>query len=180
MPAWGAATVTRRSAMKKILFALAALLLAAPAARAADTRDLSDIRGFNYTPASVDHYALWTQYDAAEVDRDFGYADRLKLNMARVFVRYADWEADPAKFRGNFDSFFRIADKHHIRIMLVLSPVAEAIDDFAGTRQVAQDAKLDLWAKSVLAMARNKRALRFWDVANEPDLPSRGAANVAH
>jgi hypothetical protein len=166
--------------MPRLLFALLALALLAPAAHATDARDLSDIRGFNYTPASVDHYQLWTQYNAAEVDRDFGYAVQLKLNMARVFVRYADWQADPAKFRANFDSFFRIADKHHIRIMLVFSPVAEAIDNFTGAQQVAQDARLDAWAKAIIAMARGKKAIRFWDVANEPDLPSRGPANVAH
>jgi len=166
--------------MKRILLALAALLLSGPAAYAADARDLSDIRGFNYTPASVDHYALWTQFNAAEVDRDFGYAGQLKLNMARIFLRYADWQPDPSRFKANFDSFLRIAAKHHIRIMLVLSPVAEGIDNFSGPQQAAADAKLDVWANAILAMAKGKTAIRFWDVANEPDLPSRGDANVAH
>lgn len=166
--------------MKSILLALALLPLAMPSAYAADAKDLSDIRGFNYTPASVDHYALWTQYNAAGIDRDFGYADSLKLNMARIFVRYADWQADPGRFRSNFDSFFRIADKHHIRIMLVLSPVAEVIDDIPLPQQAAADAMLDAWAKAIIAMAKGKSAIRFWDVANEPDLPSRGSANVAH
>ena len=166
--------------MKRILLALAFSLLAAPTAYAADAKDLSDIRGFNYTPASVDHYALWTQYKAAEVDRDFGYADGLKLNMARIFVRYADWQADPVKFRANFDSFFRIADKHHIRVMLVLSPVVEAIDDIPTPQRAAAEAKLDVWARAIIGMAKGKTAIRFWDVSNEPDLPSRGPANLAH
>lgn len=166
--------------MKRFLFALALLLLAVPSAYAVDAKDLSDIRGFNYTPASVDHYALWTQYNATEVDRDFGYADSLKLNMARIFVRYADWQTNPATFRSNFDSFFRVANKHHIRIMLVISPIAEAIDDIPASQQTSADVKLDTWAHEIIAMAKGKPAIRFWDVSNEPDLPSRGPTNVAH
>ena len=159
---------------------LALLPLAANAAPSRTVTDLSDIRGFNYTPASVDHYALWTQYNPDEVDRDFGYAGQLKLNNARIFVRYADWLEDPVRFRKNFDSFMAIAARHHIGIMLVLSPVAEAIDNKTGQAQKDADAKLDVWARAILAMAKAKPIIRFWDVANEPDLPSHGADNVAH
>ncbi|HEY4077991.1 MAG TPA: hypothetical protein VGM26_13760 [Rhizomicrobium sp.] len=150
------------------LLALNLVLCVLPVAAAAPP-DLSSIRGFGYNSASVEHYGFWTQMNPAEVDRDFGYANLLKLNAARISVRYADWEKDPVLFARNFGSFMDIAAKHHIGVMLTLAPPAEYLDGMSGQAQKDADAKLKVWALALLKLARGKTAIQFWDVANEPD-----------
>ena len=55
--------------------------------------DYSDLRGFNYNPVSAKNGDdKWTHYNHAEVDRDFGYAERLKLNAVRMFLSYHAWQ----------------------------------------------------------------------------------------
>src|SRR5882757_10092601 len=77
----------------------AMLALASPAiARSGGIKyapDYSDLRGFNYNPISAKNGDdKWTHFNHAEVDRDFGYAERLKLNSVRVFLSYKAWTAD--------------------------------------------------------------------------------------
>jgi len=94
-----------------------ALMSTAASARSGGLKyapDYSDIRGFNYnTASSLNTQDEWLHYNHAEVDRDFGYAERLKLNSVRVFLSYKAWAADKAKFRANLRDFVRTAAAHH-------------------------------------------------------------------
>jgi hypothetical protein len=104
--------------------ALAACLASNPAAAAGEprfTKDYSNVRGFNYTPASAQGYtAEWQNYSHAEADRDMGYAQKLNLNMARVFLSYNAWLADKAVFKSHIRDFVRTANAHGIGTMFVL------------------------------------------------------------
>src|SRR6266540_316719 len=61
--------------------------------------DYSNVRGFNYTASGARGYAAqWQQYNHDEVDREMGYAAKLNLNLARVFLSYNAWLADKATF----------------------------------------------------------------------------------
>ena len=41
---------------------------------------------------------LWMDYDGEVIDRELGYAERLKLNTVRVFLQVAVYGATPSSF----------------------------------------------------------------------------------
>jgi hypothetical protein len=144
-------------------------LILGGAAQAAAPRDMSNVRGFNYTPASVTNEALYMQYDDAEVNRDFGYARSLNLNQARIFARYAEWKQDTAKFRDSFRKVMAAAKRHNLQLMFVLAPGRALIDVPATSTQAAADAEVKRWVTDLLQMAKGHKEVLAWDVANEPD-----------
>ena len=53
------------------------------------TVDYQKLRGFNYTqPDAANDRVFWAEYHHDIVDRDMGYAERLHLNSARIFLSY--------------------------------------------------------------------------------------------
>ena len=53
-------------------------------------KDYSFVRGFNYTQSNVwTDVNFWEEYDHDIVERDLGYAERLRLNSARIFSAFA-------------------------------------------------------------------------------------------
>ena len=83
--------------------------------------DYSDVHGFNYNTISSRGYQdEWQSYNHAEVDRDMGYAQRLRLNTARVFLAYKAWQADKVKFHANIRDFVRTAYAHGVGTMFVI------------------------------------------------------------
>src|SRR5579863_4124599 len=98
--------------MKSLLFGMGIVFLLANSAQAAAPRDLSGIRGFNYFPVSVTNEQIFLQYDDAEVNRDFGYAQSLKLNQVRTFVLYSEWSANTPKFRDSFAKLLAAVKRH--------------------------------------------------------------------
>ena len=66
------------------------------------------IRGFNYTqPDSRDDRDFWLHYSHETVDRDMGYAERLRLNSARIFLSYSAYRDDPDSFFAHVRDFVR-------------------------------------------------------------------------
>ena len=138
------------------------------AAQAAAPGDLSWVRGFNYTPASVTNEALYMQYDDKEVNRDFGYARSLNLNQARIFARYSEWKQDRAKFEDSFRKVMAAAKRHDIGLMFVLAP-GRTIVDAPADKKAEASAQAKEWVTDMLAMAKGHKEVFAWDVANEPD-----------
>lgn len=152
--------------MKLLLAAVVGVaLFASGMAHAAAPRDLSTVRGFNYTPASVDNEQLYLQYDDAEVNRDFGFAQSLKLNQVRAFLRYSEWATDTPKFRDSFRKLLAAVKRHDMQVMFVLVPPREQ-DGGSSDRAERQ---LTAWLTDVLGMAKGHPEMLAWDVANEPD-----------
>jgi hypothetical protein len=154
-----------------LLFALA-LLAANTSAQSAHSAtvpiDLSAVRGFNFTPVSADaHEAFWLTYPAEEIDRDFGYAQQLNLNQVRTFVRFDAWDQDSKTFDESLNRFMDAAQRHHLGVMLVLAPSAKVMN----LPPAEADAKLKAWVVALAKIVRDKPAMAFWDVANEPDWP---------
>src|ERR1035438_161066 len=88
--------------------AICALAFAAVAAGANVPKDLSNVRGFNYASSSArGHTATWTKYNAAEVERDLGYAQRLNFNQVRVFTPYRPGTANKDAFPKTLFHFVR-------------------------------------------------------------------------
>lgn len=133
-------------------------------------KSLSDVRGFNYTPASAQRsWDMWLQFNAQEVDRDLGYANELRLNQTRVFLPFGAWQQDPQTFSSNLADFMDIAHKHRIGVMLVLVPYMARPGAGNDVAPGDLDAKMQTWIKAVADIVKDKPSMAFWDVQNEPD-----------
>ena len=153
--------------------------------------------GANYLPANaINQLEMWQAetFDPATIDKEFGWAAGLGMNVMRVYLHDLLWEQDREGFKRRIDTFLAIAAKHGIKPMFVLfdscwdpfpklgpqhppipgvhnsgwlqSPGAAALID---TRQ---HARLEAYVKGVIgAFAKDDRILA-WDVWNEPTSPS--------
>jgi hypothetical protein len=150
--------------------------------------------GANYTPANaINQLEMWQAdtFDPARIDRELGWAAGIGMNTMRVFLHDLVWQQDAAAYQRRIDQFLSIADKHHIKPMLVLfdsvwdphpklgkqrepkpgvhnsgwmqGPGAEALQD------TAQHARLETYVKGVVGAFANDRRVLAWDMWNEPD-----------
>lgn len=104
-------------------FAALALSGAAFAPGSAQVRvdDPASVTGAIYIPSNAYNAPqMWKNFDPAEVDRDLGYAQVIKLNALRVWASYEYWQMAPAKFQANFERFLGIAQKHRMRVLISL------------------------------------------------------------
>jgi hypothetical protein len=165
--------------MKPAHFLSILLLAVLTASAQKPSPDLTNVRGFNYTP-SLDtsigprgHAALWLKYDAAQVDRDLINARRLNLNQVRVFVAYSAWKTDPDLFNRNLLSFLHACQHHGIGVMLGLIDQPRPV---APSTELPPD--LRTWLEDMVKLTANEPALQFWDAANEPDGAARNGPDA--
>ncbi|MDM3870068.1 cellulase family glycosylhydrolase [Porticoccus sp. W117] len=79
--------------------------------------------GFNYAPRyAINQLEMWQKetFDPEVIDQELGWASEIGFNMARVFLHDLLWEQDRKGFLKRVDQFLAIADKHNIKVMLVL------------------------------------------------------------
>lgn len=58
--------------------------------------DFSLIRGANYVPSyAKNDVQTWLHYDHNIIDRELGYAEKLRLNSVRIFLQYLVYEDNP-------------------------------------------------------------------------------------
>jgi len=155
----------------RLSFAIVILILQSPLLVSATIpKTLSDVRGFNYTPASAQRsWDMWLHFNAHEVDRDFGYANELRLNQTRVFLPFGAWEQDPKTFSSSLSEFMDITYQHHIGVMLVLVPYMAGPGAANDIAPGDLDARMQTWIKAVANIVKDKPSMAFWDVQNEPD-----------
>lgn len=161
------------------------LSTALPAAEPAD--DFSGMRGANYVPSYArNDVQLWMDYDPAVVDRELGYAARLRLNTVRVFLQYAVYERDPQRFLERFESFLSLCEKHQIRMMPVVfdscfgdfPDLAQYVDKnwmaCPGQNRLGREhwPQLEQYVRDVVGGHRDDRRIVMWDVMNEPTCTS--------
>jgi hypothetical protein len=136
------------------------------------TADLSTIRGANYRGAGAANTTdYWAHYSPAETERDFGYADRLKLNQLRVFVNLASWQADQAAFRHNVVDLARACDRHHLGLMVTIGDTQA----FIAEDRTIDPARIREFITDLVATLGREPALAFWDASNEPDYNAANA-----
>jgi hypothetical protein len=155
--------------------------------------------GSNYIPKSaINELEMWQEetFDPVEIDKELGWAEALGMNTMRVFLHDLLWQQDAAGFRKRLDQFLTIAQRHHIRPILVLfdscwdplphlgpqhppipgvhnsgwvqSPGAAALGDSK------QYPRLKAYVQGVVgAFAKDERVLA-WDVWNEPGSDNSG------
>lgn len=135
--------------------------------------DYSDMRGVNYSPASSANTGSgWLNYSHQGVDRDLGYAERMRLNTLRTFISYEAYLKDKNGFRAHLIDLVRSANAHGLGVMLTL-PAGVVGGPPSHEITLTPEFKADLRAFAqflVDAVGNGKEAgLAFWDVANEPD-----------
>ena len=136
-------------------------------------------------------------FDAATIDRELGWAEGLGFNSVRVFLHDLLWKQDAQGFVKRLDQFLSIADKHHIRVMLVLfdsvwdpepalgtqrapkphvhnsgwvqSPGAKALQD------PSKWGDLEAYVKGVVGRFHADPRVDAWDIINEPDNPNKNS-----
>jgi hypothetical protein len=150
--------------------------------------------GSNYIPAdAINQLEMWQEasFDAAQIDKEMGWAQNMGMTTMRVFLHDALWQQDAPGFKKRIDAFLTIAARHGIKPLLVLfdscwdpnpklgvqhppipgvhnsgwvqGPGAQALAD------PAQYPRLEGYVKDVVgSFARDSRILG-WDVWNEPD-----------
>jgi hypothetical protein len=195
---------TRIVRMLACLLAGATLLAAQqpwpPSKAAAWYRQQPWLVGSNYIPAdAINELEMWQAdtFDAQRMDTELGWAESLGMNTMRVFLHDLLWREDAEGFRARLNTFLAIADKHHIRPLLVLfdscwdpnpqpgrqhaptpgvhnsgwlqSPGAKALDD------PAQYGRLEAYVKGVVGAFANDKRILGWDVWNEPDNTNGGS-----
>ena len=134
-------------------------------------KDLSHVRGFNYTAANVaasprHHIDHWVSYKRAETEFDLDLAKRLNLNQVRVFVPYQAYVHDKAALREHLLHFVRACHERDIGVMPVVTYSREMISN-KDSRPLARE-----WAAFLVETLSGEPGLAFWDVMNEPDWPT--------
>ena len=149
------------------------------------TVDYQKLRGFNYTqPDAANDRVFWAEYHHDIVDRDMGYAERLHLNSARIFLSYDFYKENPDRFLANVKDFVQTAWKHGISknpiifmgfrfredelpwsgFMLEagLKPIYKTLED-PSCWYIGEKYFDDLYEA-----IGHEEGLLFWDIANEP------------
>lgn len=161
---------------------LLAVLTAAMAAEQPHD-DFSWIRGANYVPSYArNDVQIWMDYDPKVIDKELGYAEKLKLNSVRIFLQYAVYKQNPEQFLDRFENFLSLCDKHGIRAMPVVfdSCFGEFpdLDNYRNKDWMANPGQnvlgpefwpeLEKYVQDVVGNHRNDKRILIWDVMNEP------------
>ena len=150
--------------------------------------------GANYVPSdAINQLEMFQEatFIPSLNDRELGLAEAIGMNTMRVFLQDQLWQQDPKGFVRRLDTFLTIAQRHHIRPILVLfdscwesnphlgpqhppipgvhnsgwvqSPGAKELSD------PSYEPKLKEYVVGVVsAFAKDDRVLA-WDIWNEPD-----------
>ena len=150
--------------------------------------------GANYVPSDAINQLEMFQaatFNPALNDKELGLGESIGMNTMRVFLQDQLWEQDPKGFTKRLDEFLAIAQKHHIRPLLVLfdscwdpnpklgpqHPPIPGVHNsgwvqspgMKGITDPGYEPKLQAYVEGVVgAFAKDDRILG-WDIWNEPD-----------
>ena len=152
------------------------------------------LAGTNFNPSTAINQLEFFQadtYDEVTIDRELGWSADLGLNMHRVYLHNLLWSQDKNGFIKRLDNFLSMADKHGIKIMLVLlddvwhplpklgkqpDPIPHVHNSGwvqAPGAAILGDLKrhkgLEPYIKGVISHFANDDRVVAWDLYNEPD-----------
>lgn len=154
--------------------------------------------GSNYVPANaINELEMWQAdtFDAARIDLELGWAQKLGMNTMRVFLHDLLWQQDPAGFKQRIDRFLTIAAKHDIKPIFVLfdscwdpepklGPQHPPIPGVHNSGWVqspgvamtdpSQYPRFEQYVKDIVGSFGKDNRVLAWDVWNEPDNPGGG------
>ena len=150
--------------------------------------------GCNYIPSTAENdLEMWQAdtFDPVTIDRELGWAQGLGFNCIRVFLHDLLWQQDSSGFLERLDRFMVIAEKHHLKVVLVIFDSCWDPDprlgpqppprpfvhnsrwvQCPGREYLAHPERLDElkpYVQGVIGHFRDDERIAFWDVYNEPN-----------
>ena len=175
----------RKRAHWLFVLCLTALLPFAGLMGATKPDDFSWIRGANFVPSYArNDVQIWLDYDPAVIDRELGYAKRLKINTVRVFLNPAIYEHDPKLFLERWENFLSLCEKHKIQAMPALfdscfDPQVVDLKDYKdkkwmpapGFSRLGEKDRpaMEAYIHAVVGKYKDDPRIVMWDVVNEPE-----------
>ena len=168
-------------------------------------RETGSIRGCNYLPrTAVNMTEMWQAdtFDPDTIDQELGWAEQAGYNSVRIFIQYLVWEADPAGMKARLDRFLSIADRHHIRTMIILfcdcafsgrepylGPQAEPVPGVHNSQWVPSPGfdrmtdpeafpDLERYVKDLVGHFGQDPRVLIWDLYNEPGNSDMGEKSL--
>jgi hypothetical protein len=131
-------------------------------------------------------------FDGDRIDLELGWAEGLGINTLRVFLHEMLWEKDSGGFNSRVGKLLKLADKHKMRVILVLfDSFGDPYPELGRQRQPKQGVRDSVWAQSpgakgLVDPVQTERSLSYvkevvnyfsidkrilaWDVWNEPEM----------
>jgi len=159
------------------------------------------LAGFNYLPSNAINQLEMFQaetFSPEVIDREFGFAEQLGFNTARIFLHDLLWVQDSEGFLNRCEQVLSIAERHGIRVMFVLfdscwhpiprlgpQPAPLPFTHNSGwvqspgieiLRDPARGGHLQAYVQGVVQRFASDRRVITWDIWNEPDNFDGGAA----
>jgi hypothetical protein len=150
--------------------------------------------GSNYIPNyATNQMDMWQAdtFNTDRIDLELGWAEDLGMTTMRVFLHDLLWQQDSSGFKRRIDRFLRVADKHHIKPILVLfdscwnpfpetgpqPPPRPGIHNSRWLQSPGAKALMDPerytrlldYVRGVVGAFGDDRRILAWDVWNEPD-----------
>lgn len=130
-------------------------------------------------------------FDTTTIDRELGWAEKIGMNVMRVFLHDLVFENDATGFYDRINRFLEIADRHHIKILFTIfdscwDPFPKAGQQRAprpfvhnsgwvqspgqlALKDSTQYPRLEKYVKSIVGKFAQDPRIIGWDVWNEPD-----------
>lgn len=156
--------------------------------------------GANYLPRdAINQLEMWqaATFNPQEIDQEFGWAQTIGMNTMRVFLHDLLWQEDSKGFTQRLNTFLQIAQKHHIRPVLVLfdscwdpnphlgpqHPPVPGIHNsgwvqspgLAALRDPSQLPRLHAYVTGIVGAFAHDPRILAWDVWNEPEADNSGS-----
>jgi hypothetical protein len=162
--------------------------------------------GCNFLPSTaVNDVEMWQAdtFDAATIDRELGWAQRLGFNTVRVFLNYVVWKDDPQGLKERFAGFLEIADRRGIGVMPILfddcnfagrvakaGPQPGPVPGVHNSQWVSSPPlamvtdrsawpELEGYTKDMVGTFGRDRRVLIWDLYNEPGNSSMGEKSLS-
>ncbi len=155
--------------------------------------------GGNYIPRNaINQLEMWQAetFSPATIDEEFGWAEGIGYTTMRVFLHDLLWQQDAKGFIARIETVLALADKHHIRLMLVFFDACWDPNPHLGAQRapkphvhnsgwmqspgravladpVKQDALKD-YVVGIVSHFKADRRVVLWDLFNEFDNGYRG------
>ncbi len=147
---------------------------------------------------------MWQResFDPGTLDEELGWAEKAGYNNLRVFLQYLVWRQDPERLKRRLDRFLQIANRHHLRVMLVpfcdrsvagrapyLGKQDEAVPGVHNSGRVPSPGlervidraawpDLERYVKDLVSRFGKDRRVLIWDLYNEPGQSSLGEKSL--
>ena len=149
--------------------------------------------GANFYPSNaINQLEMWQEetFSPELIDRELGFAEKINMNIMRVYLHDLVFEADGEKFFQRMEKYLEIASKHGIGTMFTIfddcwksefslgkqpdpvpfthnsgwvqSPGNSVSDD------LSQRPRLENYVKSLLDYFKHDERIILWDLYNEP------------